>query len=307
MSLDDCDLYGGIAGAELPVEQFDLGHGVVLSRTYAHLMAPFMMAFSPAQPGKPHPTPWRAAKGGFGFDILAQLHIPSDFSLPDWFDKFNTIWWLAALMRFKAAHSVIVPVVASDAFCRAREGEDEITFWPIEVDSQRLQMIVNPSILLEEDLRWVRDHWADGGHLLIENQSFSLLFQSFDQSLFARNTALALLSLWAALEAMFSPARSELRFRVSANIAAYLEPLGQARLTLQKKVAKLYDARSAVAHGTSQSEDDAFRDTYDLVRRIVMRILGDYHVPTREELEQTLFGVGDEEPDASNPGMDADE
>ncbi len=307
MAFEDIDLYGGIAGAELPVDTFDLGHGVVLSKTYAHLMAPFMMAFTRAPPGGHHPAPWRAAKGGFGFDIVAQIHIPSDFSVPDWFDKLNTIWWLAALLRFRAAHSVTVPVVASDAFVKGRETED-IEFWPVEIDPHRLQMIVKPSIMLEDDLCWVRDHWIDAGRLLQQSKQFSLLFQSFDQSLFARNTSLALLSLWSALEAMFSPARSELRFRVSVNIATYLETQGPRRSTLQKRTAKLYDARSAVAHGTSRCEDSAFKDTYDLVGRVLMRILSENHVPTLDELEQMLFGIEDEEgPEASNTGIDTDQ
>jgi len=259
MAFEECDLYGGIAGAELPVDQFDLGHGIILSRTYAHLMAPFMMAFTPAPPGKHHPAPWRPAKGGFGFDIVAQLHIPRDFSLPGWFDKLNTIWWLAALLRLKASHSVIVPVVASEAFSHARDTENEIEFWPIEIEPYRLQMVVNPSILLEDDLSWVRDHWPAGGRLMSESKAFNLLFRGFDQCLFTRNPALSLLFLWSTLEGIFSPARSELRFRISSNIAAYLEQPGEDRLALQKRVAKLYDARSAVAHGTSQHEDSAFR------------------------------------------------
>jgi hypothetical protein len=34
------DLYAGVSGLELSEDVFDLGDGVVLSRTYAHLMAP---------------------------------------------------------------------------------------------------------------------------------------------------------------------------------------------------------------------------------------------------------------------------
>jgi hypothetical protein len=307
MGFEDVDLYGGIAGAELPVDAFDLGHGIALSRTYAHLMAPFMMAFTPAPPGKHHPAPWRAAKGGFGFDVVAQIHIPSNFSLPDWFDKLNTIWWLAALLRFKAAHSVTIPVVASEPFTKGRESND-IEFWPIEIDPHRLQMIIKPSIMLEDDLCWVRDHWIDAGRLLQRSKQFNLLFQSLDQSLFSRNKSLAFLSLWSALEATFSPARSELRFRISANIAAYLETPGSKRSALQKRIAKLYDARSAVAHGTSQREDAAFKNTYDLVCQVLMHILSENHVPTRDELEQMLFGIEDEEgPEASNKGMDSDQ
>ncbi len=33
-------LYGGLSGIELDVDSFDLGHGVIISKTYAHLMSP---------------------------------------------------------------------------------------------------------------------------------------------------------------------------------------------------------------------------------------------------------------------------
>jgi hypothetical protein len=39
------DLYAGVSGLEHSEDSFDLGDGVVLSRTYAHLMAPFTMEF----------------------------------------------------------------------------------------------------------------------------------------------------------------------------------------------------------------------------------------------------------------------
>ena len=47
MSLEETDLYGGLAGAELPVERYDLGRGITLSKTFAHLMAPLNEASIP--------------------------------------------------------------------------------------------------------------------------------------------------------------------------------------------------------------------------------------------------------------------
>ena len=73
------DLFTGLAGLELS-RDFELGCGVVLSRTYAHLFAPFMAAFTPAPPGGHHPAPWKAATGGFSFDITAQLRMPGEAS-----------------------------------------------------------------------------------------------------------------------------------------------------------------------------------------------------------------------------------
>src|SRR6266446_1572488 len=62
-------IFGGISGARLPVAEYDLGEGAVLRATYAHVMSPFLMAFSPAEPGRPHPPPWNAVSGGLSHDV----------------------------------------------------------------------------------------------------------------------------------------------------------------------------------------------------------------------------------------------
>jgi hypothetical protein len=65
-------IYAGLSGATLETDEFELGHGLKISKTFAHLMAPFLMAFAPAPPGKHHPGPLSAVSGGMGFDILAE-------------------------------------------------------------------------------------------------------------------------------------------------------------------------------------------------------------------------------------------
>lgn len=99
------------------------------------------------------------------------------------------------------------------------------------------------------------------------------------------------MALWSALEALFSPAHTELRFRVTASIATFLEPPGAARLALQKKAAKLYDARSKVVHGAADPQINALVETHDLTKRVLVKIIEDNHVPTREEIEGSLFGA----------------
>jgi hypothetical protein len=292
VSLEEFDLYGGLAGAELPVEQYDLGSGITLSKTFAHLMAPFLMAFGRAEPGRPHPAPWRAAKGGFGFDVLAQIHVPREFSPPRWFDRLNTVWWFVALLRFRASPYLVVPVVASGAFAKAVKDDEEIHFWPMEVESRLLMIEPNATHeITVEALDWIKRHWWDAGTLMRQSNEFNLLFQACAQCVFARQPSLALLSLWGALEGVFSPAKSELRFRISANIASFLEPPGARRLELQKKVAKLYDARSQVAHGGSELSADALCDTYALTKRVITKVIEANHVPTRENLDAALFGA----------------
>lgn len=289
---NEVDLFGGFAGAELVVDSFHFGEGIILSRTFAHLMAPFLMAFAPADPGKPHPAPWKAAQGGFGFDVVAELAIPKDFNPPTWFDHINTVWWFAALLRLRATPLVSVPVIASEPFSRAKDIERDIQFWPIEAEPRRLVLERDPANTVSESaLEWVGAYWRSGGLLMHESEEFNLLVQALDQSSFARSAPLALLSLWGALEAVFSPGRSELRFRVTALIATFLEPPGEQRRALQKKLVKLYDSRSAAAHGRSETILDPLFDTYELIKRVVIRIIERDQVPTPRELEAQLFGA----------------
>src|SRR5258706_3804470 len=46
MNLNTDSIYAGIAGVKLDVESFDLGDGLVISKTFGHFMAPFLMAFA---------------------------------------------------------------------------------------------------------------------------------------------------------------------------------------------------------------------------------------------------------------------
>lgn len=74
MNPNDCDLYAGIAGVKVSIDSFDFGQGITLERTFAHIMAPYIAAFFPAEPGKPHPAPWKAVSGGVGLDVHAEPH-----------------------------------------------------------------------------------------------------------------------------------------------------------------------------------------------------------------------------------------
>lgn len=101
--------------------------------------------------------------------------------------------------------------------------------------------------------------------------------------------ASALLTAWGALEELFAPSRAELRFRVSAHIAAYLEPAGQKRLETFKLVANLYNARSKAAHTAQDAELSALVQSFVLLRNALIKIVDDGAMPTQADLERRLF------------------
>ncbi|RPH75830.1 MAG: hypothetical protein EHM80_15645 [Nitrospiraceae bacterium] len=117
----------------MSAERFDLGHGLVMQRTFAHFMAPFLMAFSPAEKGKAHPGPWSAVSDGLGFDIHIQLCVPSSFDQTNFFDRLNTVWWITALIRLRGASCAHVPVIADRSFDDIPSNWQDARMLPIEV------------------------------------------------------------------------------------------------------------------------------------------------------------------------------
>jgi hypothetical protein len=283
-------LHAGLSGIELHESSFDLGCGITLSKTYAHLMAPFMMAFKPAPKGSYHPAPWKAAKGGFSFDISAELFIPEAVDAV-FGSQLEVIQTLIFLLRLNVNPAVTLPVFSNHAFAALPEvSDDEAQLFPYEIYPRYFPLGVTGGSATAEAIGWVAERWQVAYELIHTSAEFSLAVAAIDGGQFVQQSALTLVSLWGALEALFSPSTSELKFRVSTLIAAFLEPPGTSRHILQKEIARLYDKRSAAAHGKPRHDAGDLLATFNLLRRILFKIIDAGKVPTKETLEATLFG-----------------
>src|SRR5262249_52353842 len=185
-----------------------------------------------------------------------------------------------------------VPVIANMPFAQIPSSREEPKSWPIEMNVPQFVQVGNASKTIHEsDLHWIRDHWFSAAGLMNKHEEFNLAVQAIDACMWSHSASLALVSLWGALERLFSPSHSELSFRVSANIASYLEPPGEDRIRCYRNVKKLYDARSKAAHGSLLAENDSLLKTYDLLKRVLGKTIEENHVPSRDDLEGLLFGT----------------
>jgi len=282
-------LHAGIAGVTMEMSEFDLGEGLVLRQTFAHFMAPFLMAFAPAEGGKPHPAPWSAVSGGLGFDINVELFVPASFNRPRFFDRLNTVWWITALIRLRGGFRAHAPVIADRPVAEFSKVWKNAAMLPVEILERKMFGKSVLERLTLPDLMWLKEKWLRGGQLMNEQPKLNDAFQALDAAGSLPNPAVSLLAVWGALEHLFSPAKQELRFRVSANIAAYLESHGQTRLNLHRRLMKLYDARSGVAHGVKTDSFEAWSETFAIANQILIKILDSGEVPTKDSLEKQLF------------------
>jgi len=132
-------IIAGLAGVKLEPTEFTLGSGIRISQTYAHLMAHFMMAYSPPEPGRPHPAPWSAVGGGrLAFDILVQLEVPASTLVGLDLDPQFIAWWITGMLRLRLGPAFIIPVIGEQSFADAKINHGKARFFPITMGSSLL-------------------------------------------------------------------------------------------------------------------------------------------------------------------------
>ncbi len=260
-----------------------------MRRTYAHLMSPCLMAFASAQEGKPHPAPWRAARGGLSFDITIELRI-DDGRKPGGFDAVETASWIVALLRLGFAPYLTAPVTIDMPFSDAAQSGVEPTITPLEIQDRNFFRSEERSdeIPLGE-LDWLKATWHSSAELAQAHPQLLTAVLAWDSCRVRTRISQLVLTIWGALEHLFAPSSGELRHRVAANIAAYLEPRGPERLVTYKQIMKLYNARSAAAHTTKEIDRSVMIESWVILRNALVKMISEHQVPSQSDFEHLLY------------------
>jgi hypothetical protein len=253
------------------------------------------MAFNPPEAlGKHHPAPWKATSHFESFSIFTELLIPASYTPPNGLSHYDVARVITIMMRLFCDPKIRFLIRSSHSLSTiAALPDKEILIQPVEATRQfiELELADQDPISSAGRLYWVRNNWQNAVHLMASHADFRLAMEAFEMSTFIPHHALTLVSLWGALEALFSPSTSELRFRVSILIASYIYPPGQQRADMQKEIFELYDKRSAAAHGKPKHNTDHLMQTFNILQRVLMRMIGEKEVPSKTALNNMLLGV----------------
>lgn len=286
------NVHAGLAGLDLADDTIELGQGVTLSKAYAHVMAPFVVAFArPAHAGQHHPGPWLPASGDFSFDVQAQLLIPQALNTAT-NSSIEVARTILFLLRLGVNPAITLPIFADLPFSQGPQLQSKsMRLFPFEVQPRHLPFGVVGKLATKDEIQWVAQYWQTTLSMIRSNGEFALAVEALDSVQFVHQPALAMVSIWGALEALFSPAKSELRFRVSSLIATFLEEPGADRFNRQQEVAKLYDKRSSAAHGSKETDMKSLVASVNLLQRVLVKIIESGTVPSKTGLEAALFGA----------------
>ena len=282
---ENVSLFGGVAGAALPVDQFDICDGLVLRKTYAHLMAPYMLAFRrPERAGQHHPGPWKPARGGLWIDVEIEIALQQG-TRPTGFDRLNTLWWLLALLRLSSGASLKLPVVSDVSYSVVSDSSIEPSLWPIETLPRQFRTVSDPPQTIENmHLLWVREAFGPGAELM-NDPAFGRAFRTFDGAIWAHSAGSALVTIWAALETLIQPGKHQITNKLASSLASLLEPPGPSRNRLFGRVKSLYEARGGSAHASLSPEAQQLLSSFEIGRRSFVSCIDRRAMPMVGELQ----------------------
>jgi hypothetical protein len=269
-------LYVGLNGLSVEGGSLSLGDGVVLRSASAHVMISYSVTFEGSG----------SAVNVSSFEVEAEFHIEDT----DFDQALAKAQFVVKFLRLFGSASIGMPVVCNQPFTKPPMGPARVTQiergadWSLKSPFSRF--FLTPAIAAT-----CASHWRKALRMTESNIKFGFAFHSADRALFHVDKLSILSAIWSALEGLFVPSMAgEIGFRLSCMIASYLEEPGQARSDLQSAVGKMYSSRSKAVHG-SPEKANLLIESYDLLKRIVQKIILEDKVPAEGDLKARLFGL----------------
>jgi hypothetical protein len=204
--------------------------------------------------------------------------------------SFLYAWCVMSVLRIKSNADLLVPVAANyswSVISALPSNSCIIQFLEDVPKAYRFQRDIEIEIV---DIEWVRKH-IDSFQDLTHEARFMHAITAFNEHPHHANVRMSCVSLWSGIESIFS-IDAELRFRISAYVAAYLRERGNGRLNLYKRMKKLYDLRSKAVHGGKLSDDDIadhVKEVREILAECLVKIVQNGSIPSQDVLDGFLF------------------
>jgi hypothetical protein len=205
----------------------------------------------------------------------------------------NLGWNAVAGLRLHSGAEFLVPVVADHSWATIEAATEGSCWAQLLEDSPRTRLVATSNAVISlRDAEWVAQNFLR----LLElraNERFHFALDCLSSSYGESDYRMMVARLWAGLEAVVG-INQELRFRVSALLAALIRTPGAERVAVYQEVRRLYDVRSKAIHGAALSLKTLRQHVAaarQLLAECLMAIVEFGRLPSSSELEANLLGV----------------
>jgi hypothetical protein len=230
-----------------------------------------------------------SAVGRYSHAIAHELVIEQPSGSPDP-ALFTVAWWLISAIRVRTLADFLVPAVADYSWSTIAGAPDSSCHVQLLEDVPRARSFAKGVTITSADLDWVSEHCL-GFSRLLQVPQFRLAVECLTTHPMESSVRMSAASLWAGFEALLG-VTAELRFRISALLATYLRPPGAERLSLFRRLKKLYDVRSMIVHGAPVKDKAVvahIQEVRGVLSELLCRITEGGRCPTGDEWEEALF------------------
>jgi len=204
--------------------------------------------------------------------------------------NMNLGWWIISALRTRSQVDILVPAVANVSWDVIPAVDADACKVHLLEDVPAARRLDSQAALSVEALDWVNaqlDSWIN----LLEQPAFRLAVDAMTTHHHHANLRMSAAALWSGFEALFGVS-SELRFRLALLAAAYLEDRGPARVSLYRRIKKLYDYRSKAVHGGATTDEMLVEHIIEvryLLSRLLCRMTEQCRHPSTDEFEVLLL------------------
>lgn len=271
----------GLVGLNTEVEEYDLWNSLAILKTVEDAPGEIELA------GALRESHLFGSLGRYSSAITHEIRI-----LPDLENEiaFSLAWSIVALLRTRTLAEFLAPAACNRSWSTIAAIKDRSCEVVVIEDYSFARQLAKPVTIDKSDFDWVSSH-LEAFMKLRSEPRFQLAAEALSGHQHQTSDRMIAALIWSGIEALFG-INAELRFRLASMIAALLEPRGEDRRSLYRRVKKLYDIRSQIVHGEEVVDEVVTTHIVD-VRALLSRLLCSFiesgRVPDEADLENALF------------------
>ena len=280
IDLDEAPLFAALSRATLEGQEFELLPGLCLRPAYAHVFAPPMVAVAPpARPRSHHPGPWYPLLNDYAAET-AQVQVSlAAGARPLKMPRLATLKLVAAAIRLVSSQPVCLPLLANVPLEEARQPSGPVHVWrfeqPLAISGQPIDLTRSFN---ESLARFLPDLTA-----MRSDPDLERAFILADGLWWLPTPEAQLITIWTVIELLMRPGRRDTTKNLARAIRAYVGRDQASGDRLYQDVSRLYHARGSSAHAGLEATMHDVRESYMMLREILLRAFLARQRPPRPE------------------------
>lgn len=275
-------LFLGLAGFELEAERAEIG-SIATIQKIVEPPGEVELAAALREPGL------FGAIARYSRAFTYELAVSQEVCTSDQ-QALSVAYWLIQAIRIRSLSEFLVPVASDHSWSTIAAVTDHSCNVSMLEDYPKGRRVAPPCTVTTADIGWVYDH-LESFFELTKNEAFRLAVESLCGTSHQSSFRIVTANLWAGLESLFQTS-TETTYRLSSYVAAALEPAGEDRHAMFRKIKSLYGERSRAVHGGRISDKDLKGHIVE-VRQILSKLLCNFieegSLPTTADIEKKLF------------------